>query len=107
MLPSVNKMAVLKILIDRDKPMKCVEIQQALKEKYGFKISMGRVSAYAKDLSIYEYVFSSRTNEFIPNGTRRINYSITEEGKEYYKQLRLEYIKYVNTANRVLGLPLV
>ena len=68
MLPSVNKMAVLKILIDRDKPMKCVEIQQALKEKYGFKISMGRVSAYAKDLSIYEYVFSSRTNEIIAPG---------------------------------------
>lgn len=107
MLPSVNKMAVLKVLIDRDEPMKCVEIQKALKEDYGFKISMGRVSAYAKDLSIYEYIFSSRTSEFIPNGTRRIDYSITEDGKEYYKKLRLEYIKYVNAANQVLGLPLI
>ena len=59
------------------------------------------------DIEFYEGKMCFNITEMSEVENISVYYSITEEGKEYYKELRLEYIKYVNTANRVLGLPLV
>lgn len=107
MLPSVNKMVILKVLIDRGKPMKGADIQRALFHDYHYKLSLGRISSDTKHLSNEGFVFSSRSCERMNNGSKRIDYSITEQGVEYYRTLRSEYLNYVNTANFVLDLPAI
>lgn len=107
MRPNITQMAILKILIEKQTPLKGADIQRTLVNDYRFKVSLGRISTEARNLSHEGFLFSSRSADRLKNGSRRTDYSITEDGKSYYRELRSRYMNYVNIANTIFDLPVI